>query len=91
MRSPTSITSAGAETLTEITDPEEVVRLAGFCRQKHPQSATAAFREVFEQFAPSHPKSKDIARLFGGNTEGETRLAETGVLVRPDESEVRNA
>ena len=47
-----SVTPAGAETLTEVTDPLEVDRLAGLCRQTHPQSATAAFRQVFQQFAP---------------------------------------
>ncbi len=47
-----SVTPAGAETLTEITDPLEVDRLAGLCQQARPGSATAAFRRVFEQFAP---------------------------------------
>jgi flagellar protein FliO/FliZ len=46
------VTQTGTETLTEVTDPEEVDRLAGLCHQAHPQSATAAFRQVFEQFAP---------------------------------------
>jgi flagellar biogenesis protein FliO len=46
-----SITPAGAETLTEVTEPGEVDRLAGLCHQAHPHSATAAFRQVFEQFA----------------------------------------
>ena len=47
-----SITPDGAETLTEVTEPAEVDRLAGLCRQVHPQSSTAAFRQVFQQFAP---------------------------------------
>jgi flagellar protein FliO/FliZ len=46
-----SVTPGGAETLTEITDPMEVDRLAGFCRQTHPQSSSAAFRQLFEQLA----------------------------------------
>ncbi|HEX3655520.1 MAG TPA: flagellar biosynthetic protein FliO [Pirellulales bacterium] len=46
-----SLSSAGVRTLTEITDPAEVDRLAGLCRQAHPQSSTAAFRHVFQQFA----------------------------------------
>ncbi|HEY5313577.1 MAG TPA: flagellar biosynthetic protein FliO [Pirellulales bacterium] len=46
-----SISSAGVRTLTEITDPAEVDRLAGMCRQADPQSSTAAFRHVFQQFA----------------------------------------
>lgn len=43
--------AGGVETLTEITDPAEVDRLAGICRAAHPQSATAAFRQVFQQLA----------------------------------------
>lgn len=39
-----------AETLTEVTDPVEVDRLAGLCRQAHPQSATMSFRQVFQQW-----------------------------------------
>jgi flagellar biogenesis protein FliO len=46
-----SVTPAGAETLTEITDPEEVDRLAGLCQQARPNSATAAFRQVLRQLA----------------------------------------
>jgi len=56
-----SLTPAGAETLTEITDPLEVDHLAGLCRQAHPQSATAAFRQVFQQFAQPRPVPKPAA------------------------------
>jgi flagellar biogenesis protein FliO len=45
-----SVTPAGAETLTEVTEPAEVDRLAGLCRQAHPRSATTAFRQIFQQF-----------------------------------------
>lgn len=44
-----SVTPAGIETLSEVTEPEEVDRLAGICRQAMPGSATAAFREVLQQ------------------------------------------
>ncbi len=44
-----SVTAAGIETLSEVTDPEEVDRLAGLCRQAMPGSATAAFCEVLHQ------------------------------------------
>lgn len=44
-----SVTPAGVETLSEVTEPEEVDRLAGICRQAVPGSATAAFREVLQQ------------------------------------------
>jgi len=45
-----SLTASGAETLTEVTDPIEVDRLAGLCRAQQPQSATASFRSLMEQF-----------------------------------------
>ncbi len=53
-----SVTPAGAETLTEITDPMEVDRLAGLCQQANPNSSTAAFRQVFGQFAPRRGEPK---------------------------------
>ncbi len=40
----------GAQPLAEITEPDEVTRLAGLCRQAQPNSTTAAFRQVFQQF-----------------------------------------
>lgn len=45
-----SVTAAGIEALTEITDPVEVDRLAGICQQAHPLSSTKSFHKVFEQF-----------------------------------------
>lgn len=69
-----SVTAAGAETLTEITDPIEVDRLAGLCRQAHPNSATAAFRQVFGQFAPRRPKPG----LLGKGDRNDGPLAGTG-------------
>jgi len=45
-----SVSSGAVETLTEITDPEEVDRIAGLCRTAHPQSATATFKHVLQQF-----------------------------------------
>jgi flagellar biogenesis protein FliO len=47
-----------AETLTEITDPAEVDRIAGLCRQSHPQSTTANFRQIFQQFAKEKPSAE---------------------------------
>ena len=44
-----SVTATGAETLTEITDPVEVDRLANLCRQARSNGAAAAFRQVFRQ------------------------------------------
>ena len=50
-----SITPAGTETLTEVTDPLEVDRIAGICQQADPKSSTTAFRQVFQQLAPAAP------------------------------------
>lgn len=47
-----AISATSADTLTEITDPLEVDRLCGLCRQSHPQSATATFRNILNQFGP---------------------------------------
>ena len=55
-----SVTPEGAETLTEITDAEEVDRLAGLCRETHPGSATNAFRHVFGQLAPQRSDSQIV-------------------------------
>lgn len=43
------LNQGAAETLTEITDPVEVDRLVGLCRQAHPQSTTASFRQILQQ------------------------------------------
>lgn len=53
-----SVTPTSAETLTEITDPAEIDRLAGICRQNQPGSITASFREVFSQLG-HHPSTSD--------------------------------
>jgi flagellar biogenesis protein FliO len=56
-----SIAPSGTETLTEITDPDEVSRLVGLCRQSQPGSASLAFRQVFQQFvSPSRSEDRDV-------------------------------
>ncbi len=60
-----SVTPSGAETLTEITDPLEVDRLAGLCQQASPNSTTAVFRQVFGQFAPRRGEPTPEADTFG--------------------------
>jgi flagellar biogenesis protein FliO len=45
------VTNTGVETLTEITDPAEVDRLEGLCRESRPHSATVAFRQALADFA----------------------------------------
>ncbi len=46
-----SVTQTGAEPLTEITDPAEIDRLVGLCRQRSKGSSTVEFDQVFRQLA----------------------------------------
>ena len=46
-----SVTPTGAETLTEITDIDEVNRLAGLCQQGRSGSISDTFRQVLSQYA----------------------------------------
>lgn len=46
-----SVTPGGAETLSEITDPLEVDRLSGICKQTGADSATGSFRQLLERYA----------------------------------------
>jgi hypothetical protein len=45
-----AVTPVSAETLTEITDPDEVERLTALCKQQAAHGPTAEFREVMRQF-----------------------------------------
>jgi len=58
-----SLTPAGAETLTEVTDPVEVDRLVGLCQQYSPHSTTKAFEQVFRQLS----RETAPGGLFGGD------------------------
>jgi flagellar biogenesis protein FliO len=69
-----SLTPAGAETLTEVTDPAEVDRLVGLCHQSDPHSTTKAFEQVFRQLSlePSHDGflGKDALHFRGDGIRG---------------------
>jgi flagellar biogenesis protein FliO len=58
-----SITPNGVETLTEITEPLEVDRIAGICQQSDPKSSTTSFRQVFQQLAPASGKPPELDNL----------------------------
>jgi flagellar biogenesis protein FliO len=64
-----SVTPGGAETLTEITDPLEVDRLAGLCRQSQPGSSSAAFKQVFEQLASRRAPQDESTSLDDASQE----------------------
>lgn len=49
-------TPNGPTALVEISDPTEVDRIVGICKQFEPNSATKAFEQVFQQFS-SEPTS----------------------------------
>ena len=59
-----ALTADSATTLSEITDPLEVDRIAGLCRESHPHSSSQAFRQIFQQFA----REKPAGGWFGGLT-----------------------
>jgi flagellar biogenesis protein FliO len=44
-----AVTASSAETLTEITDAEEIERLSRTCRHEQPGSISASFREILNQ------------------------------------------
>ena len=46
-----AITPSGIKTLTEVTEESEVNRLVGMCLSRQSNSATAAFQQVFQEFA----------------------------------------
>ena len=48
-----SVTATGAKTLTEISDPAEVERLVGLCRQTR-SGGTASFRQALRQAENRH-------------------------------------
>jgi len=58
-----SVTAAGTETLTEITDREEVDRLAGLCVQRTATSSTAAFRRALRRFSNETAPSGFVGRV----------------------------
>jgi len=47
-----SVTATGAETLTEVTDPDEVEHLTKLSRQPATAAPAASFRQLLDQFTP---------------------------------------
>jgi flagellar protein FliO/FliZ len=67
-----SVTPAGAETLTEITDPVEIDRLLGLCMQRKTHSTTSEFDEVFRDLAKDSAPDEILGR---GSIQLATRTA----------------
>jgi flagellar biogenesis protein FliO len=59
-----AISTAGVETLTEITEPTEVERLAALCRRQQPASASSSFSQILGQISrePARPGFVDEPR-----------------------------
>ncbi len=79
-----SVSPGGVETLSEITDPVEVDRLAGICQQVNPNSASSSFRNVFRQFEkPPRPsdflpgRPEDDLDFDGLDVAGRSRTQES--------------
>jgi flagellar biogenesis protein FliO len=71
-----AVSTDGAETLAEITDPAEVDRLAGLCQQTQANSATQAFRQIFGQLADMRrPGQLDAAATGAAGTSAGSRDA----------------
>ncbi len=62
-----SVTAEGAETLAEITDPDEVNHLSGLCRQSQPNSISGSFRQILHQLG-SQPQPRSRRRSARGQT-----------------------
>jgi len=65
------VSANGADTLTEITDREEVDRIAGICQQNRPNSISTSFRQVLSQFA------NDPAAVESGSSNQNQPIART--------------
>jgi hypothetical protein len=67
-----SVTPAGAETLTEITDPVEIDRLLGLCLERQSHSSTSEFDDVFRKLAtetaPAGFLGQDTLPLAAGHS-----------------------
>ena len=71
------VTPAGAETLTEVSDPVEVDRLAGLCRAAQPQSSTDTFQRILQQFAREKPAPGFFGTLPAARTAAPSTVVTT--------------
>jgi flagellar biogenesis protein FliO len=57
-----SVTATGAETLTEVTDADEVEHLSNLSRQPTTTNPAASFRQLFEQFTHKPASGAQVAK-----------------------------
>ncbi len=70
-----SSSTAGAETLAEIDDPDEVTRLMGMCVEGRPGSSTKAFRDVLSELAQERGAPRRGKKLLGGDERSNLQAA----------------
>jgi len=79
------VTATGAETLTEITDPDEVERLTTAAQQGRSGSVTATFRDVLKQLGgEAAPKG-----FWGGQSQQDGLTAAISRDAKPTEQNVK--
>lgn len=66
-----AVSPTGAETLTEVTEPAEVERLAAACEASRAGSATASFRQVLSQLGREPAPGGFFGQPAAGETTGE--------------------
>jgi flagellar biogenesis protein FliO len=65
-----SVTPSGAETLTEVTDPDDVQHLAALCERRNPNGSSGGFREALSQLGSEKPPSRGwFGRAKSGTAE----------------------
>jgi len=66
------VTANGARTLTEITDPDEVVRISASCKQGQPDSITDSFRQVLSSIGNEPEGGTWMSRIRGRGSSGQS-------------------
>jgi hypothetical protein len=69
-----SATAGGMDTLAEVTDPLEVDRLLGLCKQTQANSVTGTFKQLLHQFTGE--KGTPAARASNAEKIGRNLSAE---------------
>ncbi len=65
---------SGCDTLTEITDPFEVDRLAGLCQQQQANSISGSFRDLFRQITSVRSGERDSEEVESTETAASTSI-----------------
>ncbi len=79
-----AITPTGAETLTEITDPQDVDHIVALCAQQQPGSVTESFRSILQDMG-----NQGVGRgLRGESVPGDLDIASAPSTTETERPEV---